>query len=67
MIKKGSPSREGIIVPLDRRFVVYPGVDKAAGVDEGEEECPGAVCPGSCDVLRSFLATLLKDNSMTSE
>ena len=40
----GSPEREGIIVPLDQRFVVYPGgagvdegarVDKGAGVDEG--------------------------------
>ena len=35
---------EGIIVPLDRRFVVYPG---AARVDQGA----GVVCPGSCDML----------------
>ena len=36
---------EGIIVPLDRRLLVYPGgagVDKGASVDEGE----GIVCPG---------------------
>ena len=58
MMKREARSREGIIVPLDRRFVI---VDKGAGVDKGEEECPGAICPGSCDVLRSFLATLLKD------
>ena len=51
-----SHEREGIIVPLDRHFVVYPGtpgagVDEAAGIDKGEEECPGVVCPSSCDVL----------------
>ena len=40
--------REGIIVPVDRRFVVYPG---GAGVDEGDEECPGIGWPSSCDVL----------------
>ena len=37
--------REDIIVPLDRRFVVYPGgagVDEDAGVDKGEEECPAS-------------------------
>ena len=47
---------EGIIVPLDRRFVVYPGaagVGEGAGVDEdaGVDKGAGVVCPGSCDVL----------------
>ena len=40
-------SRERIIVPLDRQFLVYP---RGAGVDEGEE-CPGVVYPGSCNML----------------
>ena len=36
---KGFTLREGIIVPLDRHFVVYPegaSVDKGADVDEGD-------------------------------
>ena len=35
----GSLGWEGIIVPLDRHFVVYPGgvgVDEGAGVDKGD-------------------------------
>ena len=40
--------RKGIIVPLDRRFVVYPrvaGVDEGAGVDKGVGISEGAGVP----------------------
>ena len=47
---------EGIIVPLDRRFVVYPG---AARVDQGA----GVVCPGSCDMLIEKLKKITIGNS----
>ena len=40
---KRTDCRKGIIVHLDRRFVIYPGVDsvdEGAGVDDVEHEVP---------------------------
>ena len=48
-----SLSRERIIVPLDRHFVVYPGVagvDEGAGLDVGDLFCTGLFYTG-CPTL----------------